>query len=226
MFRLTALSGNHHQQHPVAVVGSAEAIRPLSEIVFGTCGWSYAEWEGILYPQKQAKLKQYCSIFSTVEIDSTFYALPGEGTVLGWVRHTSPSFLFSAKLPQTISHKKALSLVLLKPSFRHQELREMAITCLESVSMVYDQVQSAVRVYPSVGDSSRSGCYHWSTFITYEVCSFMIILSHDFRMICSRLIAGHCLYSTSLSFPVADSSSRLIQVMVSRERVTRSELEW
>lgn len=80
----------------------------MSEILLGTCGWSYAEWEGILYPRKQAKLKQYCSVFPTVEIDSTFYALPKEGTVLGWTRHTPPGFVFSAKLPQTITHKKAL----------------------------------------------------------------------------------------------------------------------
>ena len=81
----------------------------MSELLLGTCGWSYAEWEGILYPQKQGKLKQYSSIFPTAEIDSTFYALPNEGTVLGWVRHTSRDFVFSAKLPQTITHKKAIN---------------------------------------------------------------------------------------------------------------------
>ena len=80
----------------------------MSEILLGTCGWSYAEWEGIFYHQKQPKLKQYASIFSTVEIDSTFYALPKEENVLGWTRHTPPDFAFSAKLPQTVTYKKAL----------------------------------------------------------------------------------------------------------------------
>jgi uncharacterized protein YecE (DUF72 family) len=80
----------------------------MSELLFGTCGWSYAEWEGIFYPERQNKLKQYSSIFPTAEIDSTFYALPNEGTVLGWVRHTPPHFVFSAKLPQTITHKKVI----------------------------------------------------------------------------------------------------------------------
>ncbi len=80
----------------------------MPQILFGTCGWSYAEWEGILYPHKQSKLKQYSSIFPTVEIDSTFYSLPRDGIVLGWVRYTPPSFVFSAKLSQTITHKKAL----------------------------------------------------------------------------------------------------------------------
>jgi len=82
----------------------------MSEILLGTCGWSYADWEDSLYSQKQGKLKQYVSIFPTVEIDSTFYALPKGGTVLGWARHTPPDFVFSAKLPQTITHKKALDL--------------------------------------------------------------------------------------------------------------------
>ena len=80
----------------------------MSEILLGTCGWSYAEWEGIFYPQNQAKLKQYASIFSTVEIDSTFYSLPKQGMVLGWARNTPREFVFSAELPQTITHRKAI----------------------------------------------------------------------------------------------------------------------
>ncbi|HKM75376.1 MAG TPA: DUF72 domain-containing protein [Candidatus Bathyarchaeia archaeon] len=82
----------------------------MAEIAFGTCGWSYAEWEGIFYPEKSGKLSQYCKIFSTAEIDSTFYALPNEGTVRGWATRTPSGFMFSAKLPQTITHKKALEL--------------------------------------------------------------------------------------------------------------------
>ncbi len=76
--------------------------------MLGTCGWSYAEWEDVLYPQKQGKLKQYSSIFSTVEINSTFYALPRREVVLGWTKYTPPNFIFSAKLPQIMTHKKVL----------------------------------------------------------------------------------------------------------------------
>jgi hypothetical protein len=35
----------------------------MSEILLGTCGWSYAEREGILYPYASNKLRQYSSIF-------------------------------------------------------------------------------------------------------------------------------------------------------------------
>ena len=83
-------------------------LSAMSEVLLGTCGWSYAEWEGILYPYAQNKLKQYSSIFPTAEIDSTFYALPQQGMVLGWARNTSRDFVFSAKLPQTITHKKVI----------------------------------------------------------------------------------------------------------------------
>jgi uncharacterized protein YecE (DUF72 family) len=82
----------------------------MVEFALGTCGWSYAEWEGIFYPKKSGKLSQYCQIFPTVEIDSTFYALPNEGTVQGWATRTPSGFMFSAKLPQTITHKKGLDL--------------------------------------------------------------------------------------------------------------------
>jgi uncharacterized protein YecE (DUF72 family) len=56
----------------------------MSDILLGTCGWSYAEWEGVLYPQEQSKLKQYSFIFPTTEIDSIFYRFPEQGMVMGW----------------------------------------------------------------------------------------------------------------------------------------------
>jgi uncharacterized protein YecE (DUF72 family) len=92
----------------VKLFTAAEKVK--SEVLLGTCGWSYAEWEGIFYPEKQSKLKQYSSIFPTTEIDSTFYALPKDGAVLGWARYTPPNFIFSAKLPQVITHKKVLDI--------------------------------------------------------------------------------------------------------------------
>jgi uncharacterized protein YecE (DUF72 family) len=43
-----------------------------------------------------------------VECDSTFYRIPSEKTVDGWRDRTPPGFLFSAKLPQEITHEKGL----------------------------------------------------------------------------------------------------------------------
>lgn len=79
----------------------------MSEVLLGTCGCSYAGWEGIFHPEKQGKLKEYSSILPTTEIDSTFYALPKK-EIQGWARHMPPNFTFSPKLLQTITHKKTL----------------------------------------------------------------------------------------------------------------------
>jgi uncharacterized protein YecE (DUF72 family) len=83
----------------------------VDNIVIGTSGWSYKEWEKVFYPDsKTPKLSFYSKIFSTVEIDSTFYAYPNRGLVIGWARNTPPHFQFSAKIPKLITHDKKLDL--------------------------------------------------------------------------------------------------------------------
>ena len=78
----------------------------------GTCGWSYKEWEGNFYEKRtgQSKLRAYSRIFKTAEIDSTFYRNPSKGTVMGWLKYSPSDFVFSAKLPKTITHDNILGL--------------------------------------------------------------------------------------------------------------------
>jgi uncharacterized protein YecE (DUF72 family) len=83
----------------------------LGNIVLGTSGWSYEEWVEPFYRFKNvSKLRFYNKVFSTAEIDSTFYRYPTEGTVYGWLRYTDPAFVFTAKLPKLITHDKLLDL--------------------------------------------------------------------------------------------------------------------
>ncbi|MGO8805603.1 MAG: DUF72 domain-containing protein [Candidatus Bathyarchaeia archaeon] len=81
-------------------------------IVLGTCGWSYKEWEGNFYKIKsgQSKLRAYSRVFKTAEIDSTFYRNPSKGTVMGWLKYSPSDFVFTAKLPKTITHDNMLGL--------------------------------------------------------------------------------------------------------------------
>jgi uncharacterized protein YecE (DUF72 family) len=83
-----------------------------TNIFLGTCGWSYKEWEGNFYQKKniESKLSTYSRVFKTAEIDSTFYRNPSKGTVMGWLKYSPSDFVFSAKLPQTITHEKILGL--------------------------------------------------------------------------------------------------------------------
>jgi len=53
-------------------------------------------------------LEFYARIFETVEVDSTFYAVPSIQTVDGWNKRTPRRFSFSLKMPQEITHEYAL----------------------------------------------------------------------------------------------------------------------
>jgi uncharacterized protein YecE (DUF72 family) len=85
----------------------------MINITLGTCGWSYAEWEGNFYEKKatQSKLRAYSRVFKTAEIDSTFYRNPSRSTVMGWMKYSPNDFMFSAKLPKTITHEGMLGLI-------------------------------------------------------------------------------------------------------------------
>lgn len=83
----------------------------MPDLLIGTSGWSYSEWTGVFYPNSSTnKLSFYSKVFKTAEIDSTFYAFPSKGLVLGWSRYSPEEFVFSAKLPRVITHEKRLDL--------------------------------------------------------------------------------------------------------------------
>ena len=82
-----------------------------SRIRLGTQGWNYDAWVGPLYPEGTRPadfLSVYARAFPTVEVDSTFYAIPPEKTVRGWAERTPEDFIFALKLPQEITHERRL----------------------------------------------------------------------------------------------------------------------
>jgi uncharacterized protein YecE (DUF72 family) len=81
-------------------------------LYLGTQGWSYDSWVGNFYPAgtpASAFLEHYASEFDTVELDTTFYAIPRATTVSGWRERTPEGFRFAAKFPQVITHEKQLA---------------------------------------------------------------------------------------------------------------------
>jgi len=80
-------------------------------IHLGTQGWNYDAWVGPFYPDGTRAadfLTLYARAFDTVEVDSTFYAIPPERTVRGWAERTPANFRFALKLPQEMSHERRL----------------------------------------------------------------------------------------------------------------------
>lgn len=95
----------------------------------GTQGWNYDFWSGVFYPasSKVDRLELYSRVFDTVEVDSTFYAMPPAGRFRSWYERTPPGFMFTAKLPRDITHDARLVGVedlLLEFCTRASELQE------------------------------------------------------------------------------------------------------
>jgi uncharacterized protein YecE (DUF72 family) len=84
----------------------------------GCQGWNYDDWvtppasaRPVFYPRgnrPEHMLDTYARAFSTVEVDSTFYAAPSDSTYDGWNRRTPDGFTFALKLPREITHETAL----------------------------------------------------------------------------------------------------------------------
>jgi uncharacterized protein YecE (DUF72 family) len=84
----------------------------------GCQGWNYEDWvtgpaadETVFYPRATRPAQMlpiYTRAYETVEVDSTFYAVPSAATVDGWHKRTPPRFTFALKLPQQITHEFGL----------------------------------------------------------------------------------------------------------------------
>lgn len=88
-----------------------------SKILIGCQGWNYDDWttraggESVFYPRGTKSgemLVLYSEIFETIEVDSTFYAIPPASVIENWYKKTPANFTFSLKMPQSITHEHAL----------------------------------------------------------------------------------------------------------------------
>lgn len=81
-------------------------------IRFGTAGWLYKDWEGIVYPADKPDgfdpLHYLARYFSTIEINSTFYGPALPKTADMWIARVSdfPDFRFTAKLWKRFTHER------------------------------------------------------------------------------------------------------------------------
>lgn len=73
--------------------------------------WSFKGWVGNFYPEgtKPAEfLWEYSRRLTTVEGNTTFYAVPSQDTVESWVIQMHETFRFCPKVPKAISHERKL----------------------------------------------------------------------------------------------------------------------
>jgi len=77
----------------------------------GCSGWQYKDWRGIVYPPDlpaRRWFEHYASRFDTVELNSTFYRLPKDSTVVAWREAAPAGFVYALKLGAFGSHRMKL----------------------------------------------------------------------------------------------------------------------
>jgi uncharacterized protein YecE (DUF72 family) len=78
-------------------------------LYFGTSGFSYNDWVGNFYPRGMPRrewLNYYAREFNSLELNSTFYALPKLSVLEAMVDKTGKGFLFSVKANQEMTHQR------------------------------------------------------------------------------------------------------------------------
>ena len=133
-------------------------------IRIGCQGWNYEDWttkaDGgtIFYPRgtkSSEMLENYARIFETVEVDSTFYAIPAGSAVENWYRKTLDDFTFSLKLPREITHEHFL--------------REAAFPVLdefcERVSLLKEKLGAVLIQLPPQFEASKTNAQNLRNFL-------------------------------------------------------------
>lgn len=77
----------------------------------GCSSWQFEGWKGSFYPDKlpvSDQLAFYVRHFDTIEVNTSFYALPRPSVLVDWVETAPPGFTFALKAWRAITHDKML----------------------------------------------------------------------------------------------------------------------
>jgi uncharacterized protein YecE (DUF72 family) len=81
----------------------------MPQIYAGTSGYSYADWNGIFYPEDLKKAQQldfYSQEFNSVEINFTYYAIPDARIFDSMAARVPHDFLFAVKAHRSMTHTR------------------------------------------------------------------------------------------------------------------------
>ncbi len=137
---------------------------PKPKIEIGCQGWNYPDWitkaggNTIFFPRgtkPNEMLGLYAEIFDTIEVDSTFYAIPPTSTIENWYKKTPENFTFSLKMPQEITHI--------------HELRELSYIVLENfcekIRDLKEKLATVLIQMPPSFDGSKSNAQTLREFL-------------------------------------------------------------
>ena len=85
-------------------------MKEATKIRVGPAGWSYKDWEGVVYPPHGSKfdpLGYLAQFFDTIEINSPFYRIPPPTHAKSWVKRVAANenFKFTTKIFRGFTHE-------------------------------------------------------------------------------------------------------------------------
>ena len=85
-------------------------MKSPTKIRIGPAGWSYKDWEGVVYPKHGSKfdpLAYLAQYFDTIEINSPFYRIPPPAHSKSWVKRIAANddFKFTTKIFRRFTHE-------------------------------------------------------------------------------------------------------------------------
>ncbi|MFT3786978.1 MAG: DUF72 domain-containing protein [Tepidisphaeraceae bacterium] len=78
----------------------------------GTMGFSYDDWRGVFYPPElkpSDRLAFYAKHYDSIELDTTFHAVPPPERFERWAEQVPDHFRFAVKTPRAITHEMNLA---------------------------------------------------------------------------------------------------------------------
>lgn len=111
----------------------------MKNLLIGAPMWGHSDWKNVFFNRhvsNNTQLNQYASYYTTVEGNTTFYALPSADKVQQWLDQTPKGFKFCFKIPQTISHQLGLTagiddtwqfIELLQPMLAQQKIAQIML---------------------------------------------------------------------------------------------------
>jgi uncharacterized protein YecE (DUF72 family) len=85
-------------------------LSETTKIRIGPAGWSYKDWEGVVYPPHGSKfdpLGYLAQYFDTIEINSPFYRIPPATHAKSWLKRiaSNDNFKFTTKIFRGFTHE-------------------------------------------------------------------------------------------------------------------------
>lgn len=142
--------------------------RTLAEWRVGLVGFSYPEWTRTLYAGVRARdgagrLRAYASVFNTVEINTSFYAIPPAASLRTWGAATPEDFRFCIKMVRDVTHGRtpagSLASAVGPPSGHLVEAStiEKATRLIETARVLGPKLGAVLLQFPARFEPSRAG---------------------------------------------------------------------